>query len=138
MRMITDKRWRVDPWSELERLLTRGLSDWPFGLSTAAEGLSRPMPLNIYETATSRIVEVELPGVSKDDVKLEQERDLLRIRVKRIEGEGDNRAESEVSRMVRMGDDIESDSIKAKLEDGILTVTLSKSERARRQAIAIE
>lgn len=139
MRLINYTNGMTSPWTELERMLDSNLRNFPFGVLNRGMGQgSNGLPVDIYESATERIFRVEMPGVSKEEVGVELEKDILKIQIKRSEGDGDNRTQTELSRSIRVGQDLEADSIKAKLEDGILTITVSKSDRARKQLITIE
>lgn len=91
--------------------------------------------VDIAENDNEYILEAELPGVSKEDIKLELKDDMLTISVERKE-EVEEKKENYIRRERRFGsmcrsfyvDDIEQDNVKAKFEDGILTVKLPKAE----------
>ena len=91
---------------------------------------------DIKETETAYWVEAELPGFTKDDISVELEGNCLTIRAKREERkdekEGKNRfirKERRYGEYIRSFyvDDIQEDGIKAKLENGILTLEIPKA-----------
>jgi len=86
--------------------------------------------IDIEETETEYRVEAELPGIRKDEIGLSVEEENLCISVNRseeVKNEGKNyihreRRSSSMSRRVRLAG-AKPDEIKAKLDEGILTVT---------------
>ncbi|MCL2500192.1 MAG: Hsp20/alpha crystallin family protein [Defluviitaleaceae bacterium] len=92
--------------------------------------------IDIEETETEYLIEAELPGIKKDDITLNIEDDNLSISVTRTEevnNEGKNyihreRRASSMSRRVRLAN-AKLDNIKAKLDEGILTVTIPKQNK---------
>ena len=92
--------------------------------------------LDIEETEKEYLIEAELPGVKKEEIGLDVEDDNLCISVNRTEEDnkdGKNyihreRRVTSMSRRVRLAN-VNLDEIKAKLDDGILTVTIPKDEK---------
>ena len=92
--------------------------------------------IDIEEKDNEYLIEAELPGIQKDEVNLSVENDNLCISVDRTEetsNEGKNyihreRRQASMSRRVRLAE-ANLDGIKAKLEDGVLTVTVPKDEK---------
>ena len=102
--------------------------------------------IDIKETDKEYQIEAELPGVKKDEVGLNVENDDLCISINRTEEVNDEnknyihreRRASSMSRRVRLAN-AALDEIKAKLEEGILTVTIPKYEKsANSRKIEIE
>ncbi len=97
---------------------------------TAAAAMPRT---NIKEKKDAYVVETELPGVKKEDIALICERGVLTITAKADEAKDTEEAryirkerpEGEIVRRFAL-QDIQEDSISAKLENGVLTVTLPK------------
>ena len=92
--------------------------------------------IDIEEKEKEYLIEAELPGIRKDEVNLNVEDDYLCISVNRtdeVNHDGKNfihreRSVSSMNRRVRLAE-ADLDSIKAKLEDGVLTVTIPKDEK---------
>lgn len=93
--------------------------------------------VDIREDTDKYLVEAELPGYDKDEIKLSIEDGKLTINACKNEeidksDESKNyihkeRKTSKVSRTMYF-EDVDQDKLKAKLEDGILTVSLPKME----------
>ncbi len=88
---------------------------------------------NVKDTKDAYIVEAELPGVKKEDITLICEKGVLTISAKII-GEQDTdqgryirkeRVQGDLTRRFVL-EDIDEENISAKLENGILHVTLPK------------
>ena len=86
---------------------------------------------NIEELENDYIVSVEVPGVSKKDITIDYEEGYLTISVEKKE-ENSNKnyirkeiTETSFSRSFYL-EDVNEDKIKAKLEDGILTIKIEK------------
>lgn len=141
-----------DPFHELEDVSTRlnrlfgrtpqhtdphqdmlALSDWS-------------PSVDISETDTAYLIKGEIPGVNKEDVRITIEDKTLTMRGERKqETEEKNkkfhrieRSYGSFMRSFRMPDDVDEANIKAAFKDGMLNVTLPKSEKAKAKARAIE
>ena len=95
--------------------------------------------VDVYETEDAFVVRAELAGVRRDDLRVTVDGERLRIRGIR-EG-GDSRAlrlhQMEIAsgpfeRSLRIPADVDRDRVSAHLEDGLLTVTMSKRVPVRR------
>ena len=89
---------------------------------------------DFYEDDDHFYARVELPGAKKEEIKVELEKDLLGIRYER---ESDDDETVSYRRDLQVPDGIEADKINAKLEDGILTITLPKGEAAKPHEIVV-
>lgn len=132
-----------NPGAELEettRRLTRLLDEawgagWPAPRLWDAEHF-RP-PADLEETDDAYIVEVELPGVRKGDVDIELSGGRLTVAGERKERERAGilrRRTRTVGRFfyeVVLPGDIDDDGVDAKLDDGVLTITVPKSAADR-------
>jgi len=124
-----------DPFSGLDALLDHFNRGFRNSFSNATYG--RQVPVNLYETEASYEVRAELPGFKKEDVSLEIENAVLTIRAARKEQSESGDNEVSFSRDITVGDDIDADGVKAKLEDGVLAIRLPKTEAKRPKAIKI-
>ena len=101
--------------------------------------------VNLTEDRDNYYVRAELPGLTTDDLNISVTGNNLSISGERkIPGEGDNvryhRKEREAgsfSRMVSLPGEVNPDKVDASLRDGILTVTVAKSEKAKPKQITV-
>jgi HSP20 family protein len=103
----------------------------------------RPV-VNIYETAESYVLEAELPGVSKEGVSVNVEHNLLTLEGRRpapvLPEDGYFYRESsgaDFRRVFELDPAIDAGKISARMEQGVLTLTLSKAEAAKPRNIAV-
>jgi HSP20 family protein len=121
---------------------------WPFNdQPAAASGAQSWVPAtDVSEGSNGIRITVELPGLKAEDVKLTLEHNTLTIsgekkaaaeekseRVYRYE-----RSYGAFERVFRLPDSIDSERVSAGFENGVLTVTLPKAERAKSREIAVE
>ena len=97
-------------------------------------------------TKDSVTIKAELPGVEAKDLDISVSGDVLTIKgEKRQEREEKDehrhlveRSYGAFSRMVRLPAPVASDKAKASFKSGVLTITLPKTEEAKRKAIPIK
>ncbi len=102
------------------------------------------LPLDITEAQDGFVIKASLPGVRPEDVQTTVLGDTLTIR-------GESKAEEEdghdwllrerrsgtFQRSIRMDTPIDADRASAQFEDGVLTLTVPKSEQARPKQIKL-
>lgn len=99
---------------------------------------------NIHERSDAYVVEVEMPGVRKEGLEVTVANNELTIvghRVhEKLPGEVFYREsrEADFRRAFDLDPSIDAGKINAKIEDGILRLTLPKSERVQPKKIAIQ
>jgi HSP20 family protein len=135
-------RW--DPLAEFDRLnrqLRGYLDSWSGFPSLIGDGFT---PLaDIEETDDAYRVEIELPGVKKDDVTIEVAGRRLTVSGERKERERVGilrRRTRSVGRFyyeVVLPGDVDDDAIHAHLDEGVLTVGVPKAPSQRRHHIEI-
>ena len=124
----------------MRRLLDESLGGLP---AVVAEAASFTPPVNIEETEDAYVVEAEVPGVKRDDVNIELDRNELSIsgEIKEQERQGILRKRTRrVGRFeyrVQLPDVVDGDNVEAKLDDGVLRIRIPKSERAQRRRIEV-
>ncbi|MBC2603678.1 Hsp20/alpha crystallin family protein [Puniceicoccus vermicola] len=124
-----------DPFAGIDALLEQ------FGRgfrNTFSETLgTRQIPVNLYATEDAYEVRAELPGVRKADVSVEIENAVLEIKAKRQLDDENAKSEVALVRRITVGDDVDTEQVKARLEDGILSVHLPKREARKPKAIKV-
>ncbi|KAL5207382.1 hypothetical protein ABZP36_031817 [Zizania latifolia] len=92
------------------------------------------------ETATAHVFMADLPGVRRDEVRVEvEEEKVLKIsgqRARAAEDKGDRwhrveRSSERFVRTVRLPPNANTDGVQAALEDGVLTITIPKDNDAK-------
>ncbi len=110
-------------------------------------GLSMWTPaVDIVERENDYSVNVELPGVRKEDVKITLENNILTIRgEKKEEAEEKNKNITRVERRYgsfqrsfTLPTTVKADKIDAVFSDGMLTISLPKAEEARPKQIEVK
>ncbi|MYW92468.1 Hsp20/alpha crystallin family protein [Amycolatopsis rubida] len=129
---------RTDPFRELDRLTQQF-----FGATGTA---ARPavMPMDAYRSGNDYVVQFDLPGVAPESIDLDVERNVLTVKAERRPGYGED-AEVQVSerprgvfsRQLFLGDTLDTDSIKADYDAGVLTLRVPIAEQAKPRKIAI-
>ena len=139
--------WRpFEDFSTLRREMDRVLERF-FG---EPSGVERPVGMwtprtNVTETKDSLTITAELPGLEAKDVDVAISGDMLTIKgeKKQEKEEKDEyhhvveRTYGAFSRMVRLPAPVAADKIKASFKNGVLTVTLPKTEEAKQKAIPV-
>jgi len=131
------------PLRELQREIDRVFDDFLRGSRQDADFFPA---VDVYETSDSVVVEVEVPGMKKDDIKITVEDNILRIRgEKKLERENKDknyhvveRSYGTFERAFRLPDYVDMEKIKAKFENGILTITLPKKEEEKKRVIDVK
>ncbi len=139
--------WR-SPFRELDRIrqemdrLTEGL---PRG--GLEPGIAGVFPLiNLTEDANHFYIRAELPGVQPDDLDISATSNSLTVSgERRIPAENDgaryHRREREAgrfSRVLNLPDQVDSDQIDATCRNGVLTITVPKSEKSKPRQISVK
>jgi HSP20 family protein len=103
----------------------------------------------VVEDEEAITLTAELPGMKREDVKIEVEDDVLRIHGEKREEreeveEGDGtvrlseRRYGSFSRAFALSGSVDAEEISAAMKDGVLTIRLPKTELARGRTIEIE
>ncbi len=101
--------------------------------------------VDIYETENELVVQADLPDVNPQDLDIRVENNILTIRGERkfeTKVSDDNylrieRAYGSFSRSFSLANSVNSDAIKADYHDGVLTLSLPKTEEAKPKQIKV-
>ena len=99
--------------------------------------------VNIFETKDDYVLESEMPGVSKDGLEITLEGNILTIVGHRSDptppGEAVYRESRPLDyrRVFELDPAIDGDKISARVDQGVLTLTLPKAERVKPRKISI-
>ena len=128
---------------EMDRLFERFFGEFP---SLELPGMACAPRLDVTETKDSLVVKAELPGLEAKDLDISVSGKTLTIKgeKKQEKEEKDEhhhlieRSYGAFSRMVELPTPVAPDKIKAAFKNGVLTITLPKTEEAKRKAISIK
>lgn len=129
-----------DVWNMLDTFMTAPRAFGP-------QGFERLTPaVDVRETAEAVTVTAELPGMAAEDVELHVENNYLVLRgQKKRENEEkkENCLHRECSygafcRSIPLAVEVNAEKVAAKFKNGVLTVTLPKSEKSKTRRISIE
>ena len=127
---------------EIDRLFEAPLA----ALTAPSQLLSGWSPaLDVFETKDSLIVKAELPGMKKADIEVSLHNGSLSISGERTAQENHKdaevyRSERFVGRFLRtvtLPASVDGDKVKADYKDGVLTITLPKTEEAKPKQIDV-
>src|SRR3954447_7207425 len=125
---------RSEPFTEINRLAQQ-----LFG--AAAPGTwTHPtaMPVDAYRSGDEFVVAFDLPGVDRDAIDIDVERNVLTVRAERRPVDLGNQAEAQLcerpqgvfSRQLFLGDALDTASIDATYDNGVLLLRIPIAERA--------
>jgi HSP20 family protein len=109
--------------------------------------LMRPAETDVIETEREIRVVAEMPGLKRENIEIDVENNVLTLRGEKREErtEGEQNAKYHLAerrygvftRSFVLPRDVDAERISASFENGVLTVVIPKSERARRRRIEI-
>ncbi|MFC7492766.1 MULTISPECIES: Hsp20/alpha crystallin family protein [unclassified Nocardioides] len=124
----------TDPFRDFDRLTQQLLGT-----------TNRPavMPMDAWREGDQFTIEFDLPGVAKESIDLDVERNVLTVRAERVARNGDwealasERPKGVFSRQLVLGDNLDLDRIEASYADGVLRLVVPVAERAKPRRIEI-
>ncbi len=116
------------------------------GLANAGRtALAQSYPaVNVWEEADSLFAEAELPGLTEADIEVYVEGDQLTIKGERKPAVGQGRWHRQergfgkFQRILTLPAPVDADKIEARLDQGVLFLTLPKAEAARPRKIVVK
>lgn len=125
---------RTDPFRDLDRLTQQ-----MFGTS------ARPaaMPMDAWREGDDFYVELDLPGVDPESLDLDIERNVVTVKASRPQLDPDRsmiaaeRTRGVFSRQLFLGQDLDTDAIRADYRDGVLRLVIPVAEKAKPRKIEI-
>ena len=125
-----------DPFAELDRL-TGTLLGTPQG--------PRFIPVDLYRDGERYVLNADMPGLDPDSVDIDVDGQLLTIRARRTaedrEGVGwiaRERPFGSYLRQFNLGEGVDAENIEAHYDNGVLSVLLPVSERAKPRKIEVK
>ncbi|MFV0372909.1 Hsp20/alpha crystallin family protein [Microbacterium sp.] len=104
----------------------------------------RRMPMDLYRDGDHYVLSADLPGIDPGSVDVDVDGQLLTIRAERTLREGDGvkwitreREAASFLRQLNLGQGIDTDNIAATYSNGVLTVTIPVSEKAKPRKVEV-
>lgn len=132
----------LQAWGPFEGWPNRPFSGFPSEMSSFAHA-----KVDWRETPTAHVFKADMPGLKKEEVKVEiEEGRVLQISGQRSREQEEKtdtwhrveRSSGSFSRRFRLPENAKIDQIKAAMEDGVLTVTVPKEEAKKADVRSIE
>jgi HSP20 family protein len=125
---------------EVDRLLEGWGVDLPRGVVPAFP------PVNVWEDADAFYVEAELPGMTREQLHIQvTNKNQLTLQGERLVEEPEKgrwhrreRGFGRFQRVLKLPLPVDADKVEAKLENGLLQLTLPKAEEAKPRKIAVK
>ena len=108
------------------------------------EGTTWRAPASIWEAENVFHIEMDAPGVAKEDVELTFDKGALQITLERKTPEGERtswhneRGYGKISRSVALPETADPNTISAELTNGVLHVTITKLPEAQPKKIEVK
>lgn len=145
---MTLVRWRpvtdiTSIQNEIDRVFD---SFFRTGVPAGSQGYAWAPAVDVRENAEAFTLVAEVPGISKEDLQISFTDGVLTLRgEKKVEQEFSNenwhqveRAFGRFERHIRLTAPVDATKIKARVQDGVLTVNVPKAEDAKPREIKIE
>ncbi|PVG84474.1 hypothetical protein DDE18_02385 [Nocardioides gansuensis] len=125
----------TDPFRDFDRLAQQLLGT-----------TNRPtvMPMDAWREGDTFMIEFDLPGVAKDSIDLDVERNVLTVRAERVPNNGDwemlasERPRGVFSRQLVLGDNLDLEHIEASYDGGVLKLRVPVAEKAKPRKIEVQ
>ena len=135
---------RRDPFRNLRRIENTMDRFWRGSGTYEAAGWA--VPLDVVQDGDSIVIHGTLPGVKAEDIGVTIDDGVLEIKAEsKADHEQQNgnyvvreRRAGKFHRVVRLPDSVDADKAETLYEDGVLTVTIPKSEDAKPRRIQID
>jgi HSP20 family protein len=118
----------------------------PSDLLTPYWGTARALPIDVTENAEGYTVKASLPGIKPEELDINVENNVLTIRAERkVEDNKDGdtihwqeRYYGKLERSLALPVEVDANKAEAKLEHGVLTLSLPKAETVKPRAIKVQ
>lgn len=125
-----------DPLRDLERFAN--------SLFETSRRGPRRMPMDVYRDGDHYVLSADLPGIDPGSVDVDLDGQLLTIRAERTLASGEGvkwitreREPGSFLRQLNLGQGIDTEAITADYRNGVLTVTLPVSDKAKPRKVAV-
>ncbi|MFO7761410.1 MAG: Hsp20/alpha crystallin family protein [Thermodesulfobacteriota bacterium] len=135
-----------EPFSNMENMMRRMWEGFPFRELREDLDITWSPRLDVSETDKTVEIEADLPGMKKEDIKVSMENNILTIQGERKEEEKKEdkqyhyveRTTGSFYRSFQVPAEIDEDKIEATFKDGVLHLSLPKTEEAKKKVSNIQ
>lgn len=124
---------RYDPFTELTRQALTGTRRQPAS-----------MPMDAYRQGDEVHVYLDVPGVGRDNLDVTVEKNALTVTANRSWEPSDDmqvlageRTQGQYSRTMQLGDNLNTDELRADYQDGVLHITIPVADKAKPRKVEI-
>ena len=125
-----------DPFTELNRLTGSVLQD---------RSAPRAIPVDLYREPERYVLNADLPGIDPGSIDIDIDGQLLTLRAHRTSNTAEGvkwlsreRPGGSYLRQFSVGEGVDTERISASYDNGVLSVILPLSERAKPRKVAVE
>jgi HSP20 family protein len=123
---------------DMNNLMNSFLTRWDVGFPATIEMAYYPS-IDIKEKENKYVIDADVPGMSEADLEMDFKNNVLTLKgVKKTESETKDinsvcleRSYGSFRRDIAFDDEVDSESIRAELKNGVLHVELAKKEKAK-------
>ncbi len=128
----------TDPFRDFDRLTAQLL-----GAGVGTTNRPAAMPMDAWRQGEEFVLELDLPGVRRESIDIDVERNVLTIRAERLPQNGDwqrlasERTHGQFSRQLVLGDNLDLERIDAAYDNGVLRLVIPVAEKAKPRKIQV-
>ncbi|MBK9294420.1 MAG: Hsp20/alpha crystallin family protein [Oligoflexia bacterium] len=120
----------MTPWGDFDKLFDGFLAP----TVTKAQSFT-----NVEETQNHYLLSIDMPGVNKEDIKIELKDGSLLVQGERKYKKNNSEESYYYQNSFFLGNErFDAKDIEAKFENGVLNLTVAKSEKSKPQLIAVK
>ena len=131
-------RW--DPFAEVDRMLELAAGR----VSNGGQAPTRGMPMDVYRKGDEYVVEMDLPGIDPSSIDISLERNMLTVEAEShtTHEQADEvvvceRRHVRYRRQLYLGDNVDTDDVRASYENGVLVVRIPISTQQRPRKVEV-
>ncbi|UMG94690.1 HSP20 family small heat-shock protein [Nocardioides sp. TF02-7] len=128
----------TDPFRDFDRLANQLL-----GSTLGTTNRPAVMPMDAWREGDTFVIEFDLPGVSRESIDIDVERNVLTVKAERVAPNGDwqrlatERTHGQFTRQLVLGDNLDLDRIEAAYDSGVLRLLVPVAEKAKPRRIEV-
>lgn len=145
MSLLITRRGPLADVRRLNHVLDQAFNNWPFSNGQSFAPSAWVPAADIVEEGDGLRISLELPGLKTEDVKITLENFVLTVKGEKkqvTEEKGTvyryERSYGSFERSFTLPNTVDTDKVNANFENGVLTVSIPKSEKAKSREIQVK